>query len=282
MRIEIGSWTLQKSKHFIETDSILPVSIIANRFNVDKVDDQIDPLAFTPDVIDFFLKEGIVDWQHESRTAPTTEQRAFAILGKPVDFEWYTENNQKLPKVYANLTKDHKIVKEAIMPHLKADQPVLGASVGGSILETIKTFNEILEKIVRKILKIKWDHIAIAGRPYVMSDGSAVTLAKSIIYQEKNQSVLEDIVSFNNLESFNNSSLLAKSLEAGQTPAIALAKQSLEKAMDIAIDYINGLQNGSIPVGKQALIDFYISKGLSKDIADKTYNFIKLIVGENL
>lgn len=287
MRLEVGSWTLQKSKHNQSTNGIVPVSIIANKLNVDKVNDQIDESAFTPEVIDFFLKEGIVDWQHESRTAQTSEARAMAILGKPVDFEWYEEDGKRYPKVLANLTEKNPIVKNTILPHLEAEQPVLGASVGGSILETAKAFNEILQKLVRKILKIKWDHIAIAGRPYVMSDGSAVTLAKSIILNKQNESVTyEDVIQFSNLFAFSNSQSLSKSLEAGVDSMQAVAKQSLEKANTIATEYISGLQSGVIPVGKDGMKKFYLDNGIDTFIVDdlvkNTYAFLNefLAVGE--
>lgn len=278
MRVEIGSWTLQKSKHTNDSNGIVPVSIIANKLNVDKVNDQIDESAFTKDVIDFFLREGIVDWQHESRTAPTSEERALAILGKPVDFEWYVEDGKRYPKVFANLTKKNPIVSNVILPHLEADQPVLGASVGGGILETIKTYNEVIQAIVRKILKIKWDHIAIAGRPYVMSDGSAVTLAKSIIINKESEFSTEEVVSFSNLLTFNNAGRLSKSLEAGEGSMEALGKESLEKANKVANDYVMGLRDGSIPIGKESMRAFYKENGIPDGtldlVVDGSYKFL--------
>jgi hypothetical protein len=180
-RVEIGNWILEKAKGKIENDKIIPIRMIANRLKLDKDNQEILPQAFNKATVDSFIKHGIIDWHHQSVAGKTPEIRARAIIGKPTEFAWESENSIKLPVVYGNLTKAHPIVKDSILPHLEAEQDVFGASVGGNIKKANRIHDPVKDKVKEQISAINWDHIAIAGSPYVISQGSRVSLCKAIL-----------------------------------------------------------------------------------------------------
>lgn len=149
---------------------VIPIRMVANRMQRDRQGQTIDPAAFDAETVNRFINIGIIDWHHLSVLGETPEERAKSIIGKPTKFQW--END--LPTVYGNLTAGNPIVRDAITPHLEADQPVLACSIGGKALLTKAEGGN-----GERIYKIYWDHLAIAGAPYVISSGSDVRMAKA-------------------------------------------------------------------------------------------------------
>lgn len=247
MRLEIGNWTLEKAKNKIENDKIVPIRMIANRLKVDKENQEILPKAFNKATVDNFIKNGIIDWHHQSVAGRTPEDRARAIIGKPSEFAWEKENGVKLPVVYGNLTKSHPIVKESILPHLEAEQDVFGASVGGNIKKASKVHDPVIDKIKEQISAINWDHIALAGKPYVISQGSRVSLCKAFV-PEMAEVQDSEMFQFASISSFEDDyELLSisgkqfrKALQVGAgTDSAALVGGSALRTQSKLTDYTN-------------------------------------------
>lgn len=176
MLLQISNWRIEKAKGGVDNDKIVGVRMVANKLDLDKENQEILPQAFSKATIDNFLEEGIIDWHHQSVMGRTQNERANAIIGKPISFEW----EGKLPVVYANLTKGHPIVKDSILPHLEADQPVFGASVGGSVKKAKSVWDSEINGLKDQISEIHWDHLAICGRPYAVSGGTEVSMIKAL------------------------------------------------------------------------------------------------------
>lgn len=181
MRLEIGNWVIEKAKSEPKNDKVVPIRMIANRLKVDRENQEILPQAFNKATVNKFLKNGIIDWHHQSVAGKTPENRAKAIIGQPTDFAWEKEDGANLPVVYGNLTKNHPIVRDSILPHLEAQLDVFGASIGGNIKKAKKVHDPVQDTSKDQISEIYWDHIAIAGRPYVISNGSKVSLCKAVL-----------------------------------------------------------------------------------------------------
>ena len=196
MRVQIGNWKLEKAQGYNANSPIVPIRLVANRLSPDKVNERILPQAFNKPTVDYFLKCGLIDWHHESVMGITNEARSGAILGRPTGFQW----EGGLPVVYGNLTKANQIVRENILPHLEAEQPVFAASVGGNVRKARLSPDTVSGKQVKDILEIEWDHIAIAGAPYVMSPGSEVSLVKAGMFSEAEHRVVQtDVLNYADL-----------------------------------------------------------------------------------
>lgn len=279
MRIELDNWKLEKASGQKETNSTVPIRMIANRLEVDKENQEILPQAFNKATVDNFIKYGIIDWHHQSVTGKTAQSRASAIIGKPTGFEW----EDKLPIVYGNLTKAHPIVKESILPHLEADQPVFAASVGGNIQKARNVLDISTQKSKEQILAINWDHIAIAASPYVISAGSDVKMVKAMLQEGE---IAEDVcISFANLNSFETEYDVAfqKALTvgAGTNSASligvdAFRGQSLEGSQSKKFNYNSlvdqvcaGLKNNSIGGSANGVINFLKAQGMPDEEVNK-------------
>lgn len=153
------------------TSKIVRVRMIANMMEPDKEGQTIAREAFDKATVDRFLKEGIIEWFHKTITGKTMEEKCGAVLGRPVSFAW--ENG--LPVVYADLTKAHPMVRDHILPHLEAGNDVFGASVGGDVLRVQKAAGGSIDSIRGMV----WRTLSVAPIAYVLSGGSAVTLAKA-------------------------------------------------------------------------------------------------------
>jgi len=175
MILSIGNWTMEKAKGANADSSVVPIRLIANRLITDKDNEEILPEAFNKATVENFLKNGIIDWHHQSVLGKSSEDKAGAIIGSPTDFKW----EGGLPVVYANLTKGHPIVANAILPHLEAGNPVFGSSVGGNVRKAKRVWDAKSDAIKRQISSISWDHLAIAGKPYVICPGTEVRMVKA-------------------------------------------------------------------------------------------------------
>lgn len=268
MIYQIGNWNIQKADNGQDNDKVVSVRLIANKLQTDRENQEMLPEAFSKATVDRFVKDGIIDWHHQSVMGKTNKDRAGAILGKPYAFKW--ENN--LPVVYANLTKSHPIVRDDILPHLEAGQAVFSASVGGNIKKARKVVQGAESK--DQILEVDWDHLAIAASPYVISPGSEVSLVKA--YGSNSSDVL---IKFSDLSAFENSHNLVlrgdeirKALEVGaaitDTTALtnigALVPQSLSGYKDLCDKVAIGLKNNHIGASSEGVRVFLKSEGLDQ------------------
>ncbi len=285
MRIEIGNWILEKAKGKIENDKVIPIRMIANRLKIDKENQEILPQAFNKATVKSFLKHGIIDWHHQSVAGKTPEIRAKAIIGKPIDFAWEKEDGVNLPVVYGNLTKSHPIVKDSILPHLDAGQDVFGASVGGNIKKADRIHDPIKDRIKEQISAINWDHIAIAGSPYVISQGSRVSLCKAAmpgteVLSDTEMFQFADITAFEDDYELLHASgdQFRKALQVGAgtdiatyTGADALRTQSkTDKYTNLVNRVIAGMRGNSIGKSNKGLQVYLKAEGLN-DNAIKSF-----------
>lgn len=212
--LAIGNWELSKADKLRETDELFPVEMLANRLRVDRENEELTKAAFDKDTCAYFVNHGIIDWHHQSVLGTTMQERAAAILGAPTDFEW----RKGLPWVVGNLTKAHPINRDFVIPHLKAGNNVYGGSVGGSKLKAVQVYDPALGRNKTQVNKIHWNHIAIAGRPYVMSPGSEVRMVKAVRPGDPEAEPTSSLfIEFSDLSSFETDfdRTLAKALEIG-------------------------------------------------------------------
>lgn len=271
MKVNLGNWTIQKADDAAD-DLTITVKMIANRLEVDKENQQILKQAFNKATVNNFLKYGIVDWHHKSVTGKNAQERSSAIIGRPVDFKW----EEGLPVVYAKLTKAHPIVKNAILPHLEANQSVFAASVGGNIKKAQNVMNPKLSQITEQVLEFDWEHIAIAGSPYVISSGSSVSLVKAA-----DSTISEPCIDFSDITAFERDLDLClkgdeirKALEMGSNTnsaelvgADALRMQSNQKSSlnykSLLHDVGMGLKTDMIGGSEKAVKYYLKARGLS-------------------
>ena len=102
MILSIGNWTMEKAEGAKADSPFIPIRLIANRLITDRDNEEILPEAFNKSTVDNFLKNGVIDWHHQSVLGKSDAEKAGAILGAPTDFKW----EAGLPVVYANLVKD--------------------------------------------------------------------------------------------------------------------------------------------------------------------------------
>lgn len=288
MRIELGNFSLEKATGKSETSSTIPIRMIANRLELDKENQEILPQAFNKATVDNFVKYGIIDWHHQSMMGKTAQARAAAIIGKPTGFEW----EGKLPVVYGNLTKAHPIVKDSILPHLEADQPVFAASIGGGVQKARTTLDVATQTSKEQILAIDWNHIAIAASPYVISAGSDVSMVKAMSLEG---SVIDDLcIRFADIAAFETEYdvVMQKALEVGAgtdsaslTSLDAFRTQSLEGSKSSKFDQAElvdqickGLKNNSIGSSADGIKTFLKAKGMPDETISKfMLNFHKTL-----
>ena len=181
MRVIIQNFDLCKAEGRDDKGgTVLPVRMVANTLKQDRHGEEIVPEAFDSNTVKFFLEHGVIDWHHQSILGEEPEDRARAIIGMPT---------------------------ESIQPHLEADQRIFSASVGGKSLQIEEVLTKAGDPPKKRITKIHWNHLAIAGAPYVISPGSAVTLAKA---------EQEEYAVFGSWNDFTTGEFtLTKALEAG-------------------------------------------------------------------
>ncbi len=273
MFVTIGKWDLIKTD---EDDKVVKVRIVANQLTSDIQDEKMLPEAFDDETVNEFLGVGIIDWHHQSIMGETIEERAHAIIGKPYDFKWENEK----PAVYADLAKSHPIVANSMIPNLEAKLPVYAGSIGGKRRKAEKIYDESTGKIINTISKIKWNHLAITGAPYVVNTapGPQVSLVKAEGSDMLHVS-FSDIDMFNEqCEILNREPELTKALEAGyetdsklKTGADANTRQSLEGdtwSHPLKKDILEGIIQKRIPANSKAVKKYLLNNGFSSENAD--------------
>jgi len=277
MYVQIANWRIEKAADGKDTAKTIAVRMVANKLDLDKENQEILPKAFNKSTISTFLSEGIIDWHHQSVMGKTNEDRANAILGKPYDFKW----EDKLPVVYAHLTKNHPIVKNSILPHLEADQAVFGASVGGSVKKADRVWDESGQGMKEQISAIHWDHLAVCGRPYAISGGTEVSMVKAM----GKPNVLLNYSDIGTFETeyylTDKESELMKALEIGAgtdsatlVGADALRIQTKQKKDENVLikNLLEALKDNTIGPNKRGVKLFLRAEGYSENEADRKTN----------
>ncbi len=284
MRFQING--LEISELQKSNGDIVTVDIIANHLTEDTDKETVLKEAFDPETVKEFLDIGVIEFWHESRNPLLTKkEKNEALIGKPVAFRW--ENGK--PIVTANLTKSHPIVT-AMLPHLKAKQPVYAASLGGG--KMVLEVSDASGQKHRIIPKIKWDHLAIAPANSVINREPGVNVrllqkAKDIMCEFDNIDVFAK-----NSNMIEHEEVLMKALMApasvsdlynGGNPGGVITNQSLEKkpvsltfdeneSLDL-LDTIIGIKNKKIPLRKADYLKHF-EKQNKKVFGDKSYMLI--------
>lgn len=160
-------WTITKAG---ETDSHVNIRCVPNGLVKDRERQRLAKSAFSPEAVNYFLNNGVVEFWHESKQAPTKRERAEATIGAPYDFKW--EDGK--PAVYNRIAKGMDVVQKFVMPHLESETNAIGCSVGGNVLQKAPD-----GKDGEVITRIFWDHLALAPRSSVMCPGTSVGLIKA-------------------------------------------------------------------------------------------------------
>jgi hypothetical protein len=219
----------------------IPITIVPNIPTVDRVNDLIITEAFLH-AKEGYLKDGVIDYDHQSVLAESHEEKAKAIIGQPEDL--YVENS--IPYCDAFLFENNPYVKNSIMPALEAGSTSFGASVGGKTLKSSEEIDIKTNKEIKKITRIKLNHIAITPLYKAVHQGSSVELRKS--FGDENGDKTVHFKSFEDLiKSFENPNDMYKALTAGSQTDISnisggqtLQSQSLEGS-PVRLDKMKGV-----------------------------------------
>lgn len=228
-----------------ENNNRIPITIIPNTPNIDRVNDKILLKAYDDECIKNFLLVGILDWDHKSILAKTEREKVEAWIGDPTNF--YVDNEKKVPIIEGYLFKNNPIVRDAIYPALEAGSNRVSASLGGKILQKSSNYDPIAKKQINTISKLSLAHCAITFLNKAVHQDARVTLKKSCSGNGKckesnkkcNDCNSEYTYQFDTYKSFidfiEDDSQFIKTLEAGSETDISkiiggqvLQKQSLE------------------------------------------------------
>jgi hypothetical protein len=272
MLVRIHGMSIERMEKAEVPAGVVRVKIIANHLTEDIDGETVLKQAFDEQTVKNFLNIGIIDWWHKSKDPDLSDnERARAVLGRPVDFLW--ENGK--PVVIADLTKSHPVVAE-MMPHLEAKQPVFAGSIGGA-----KVVFKVTDKNGQKkriIPKINFDHLAIAPCNSVVNREPGMNVE---LLQKAGNQKGDLMVEFGDMMDFcshgfhiDDEILLRKAIEAPESVADlsntsggVLTKQSLEKTVSnltlsdddglSLIDVVIKIANGSLPANEKAVKSYF-------------------------
>jgi hypothetical protein len=106
---------------------------------------------------DWFVKHGIIDWNHRTETKGDPG----SYIGLPIEMKWDDRNRAHLKaELFKGIENADKVWKLATNKQAK-----LGLSVGGKILEQRKVYDPSLKKSVTRISKVFLNHIAVTPTP---------------------------------------------------------------------------------------------------------------------
>ena len=259
-----------------ESDKKIPVTIIPNAPTKDRVNDTIHLKAFRDKSCrEDFLKDGILDYDHQSVRGKTVLEKSQSVIGQPTDL--YVDEERGVPVCDGFLFRGNPYVDNAILPALESDSTVFGASVGGKILKSV--LKDITRKSTGKdIYQIKLKHIAICPLQNAVHGGTLITLKKS---QETDGEDYEKELTFKSpdhlFKSLDQYEELEKALTAGSATNIAglsggqaIQGQSLEgsTAKLVLPFFLESIVNGNVDNNRFAYKSYLKRKGLNSKIAD--------------
>lgn len=257
-----------------EVDGRIPITIQANHPSRDRQNDLILSDAFDDDCRREFLHDGVIDYDHISMLGETPDVRAMAIIGQPEDF--YLKEN--IPICEGFLFRGNPYVDNTILPALKAQSKVFGASVGGKILKKSLYVDPLSKAKGNDVGKVRLKHIAITPLQKAVHQNTSVTLRKSESGEE--EYFFNDFDDL--LKSIQSTEFLNKALTAGASTGIAgmtggqvLQSQSLEgvgkkRKRDLAMVIpfaIQDVQNGYVRGNSNDFKSYFMRKGLTEDEA---------------
>jgi len=291
MEITDFNFPVELHKSGEEKNGRVPVTIIPSVPTFDKVNDKIILNAFNKSCIDSFLSDGYLDWDHVSILGKTPLQKAEAILGQPQ--KMYVDIQKQVPVCEGFLFANNPYVKNVIRPALESNAKTFGASLGGKILKSDDTIDDVTKKKGKIISKISLRHIALTPTQKSVSHGTSVSLRKSFSEEniEEREIIFDKYETF--IKSFSDPEVLQKAMTAGAATDVAglsggqaVQSQSLEGANEkkVKIDYkkiksilpfvLESILNKNIGSSFQDYTNYLLRKGLNKKEAMKV---IKLV-----
>lgn len=232
-----------------DEDSRIDLTVYASDESLDREGDNISSSVFTDEVRDYFLRSGIIDYDHVCIRGENELERATALIGTPTSFYEERLKGEAVQVIEGFLHPENPYVRNAVLPVLKSRSDRLGASIGGKILDFTK--NGVGGKSITKILM---NHLAVT--PLYKSVN---TNTKAFLSQFKDDYVIEksfkgeDILFMKSFSDFADAMNLNKSMEAGtatdsaqMTGAQALQPQSLEGARGIFRRMISDVYEGRL------------------------------------
>lgn len=112
--------------------------------------------------VENFLKKGVISWNHLHKATKDPKY----IIGEPLDAKFPEDKTTLIKgKIYPSNNYG-----KTVLNMVKDGSSRLGASVGGHVVQRIKTFVPTLKKSVSAIVKVLWDETAITHEP--INDGT--------------------------------------------------------------------------------------------------------------
>lgn len=265
------NWTapavLLKSETRID-DKKIHILIKASDESLDQENDNILSEAFTPEVRQYMLDKGVIDYDHMTVRGANALEKATAIIGTPTDFFQELEKGRPVQYIRGFLHRGNPFVDSTIAPGLESGSDRWGASIGGKMLAWQK--NEYGGK---KATKIFMNHIAITPAYKAVNPNTAVEVLKS---KDGNGDSVE-------IHHFGSLGLLLKALEAGSqtdsqfiTGAQSLQPQSLEGNLvnltipkDVLQSIVQDIIEGNCDYAERSIADRASVYGINSDLAEK-------------
>lgn len=208
-------------------DKKIHILIKASDETLDQENDNILAEAFTPEVREFMLSKGVIDFDHMTVRGANALEKATAVIGTPTEFFQELVKGAPVQFIRGYLHRGNPFVDSTLAPALEAGSDRWGASIGGKILNWLKNSNG------GKMAKSIWmNHVAITPAYKAVNKNTAVEILKS---KDLNEADVE-------IHHFGSLGSLLKALEAGSatdsaqmTGAQAVQRQSLEGGKPVSL-----------------------------------------------
>jgi len=226
----------------------IDVRVIASDESLDREKDQVLSKAFTSGVREYFLKYGVIDYDHLTIRGKNAIEKSTAIIGTPTRFYEETIGGMPVQVIEAFLHVGNPYVDNMIAPALLSGSDRIGASVGGKI--TSFSNNQHGGRSVDGILM---NHLAITPTYRAINPNSRVEpIGVSKVNIEKSEDY--DTYCFESVGSF------CKSLEAGvETDSLAITGgQALQSEQQIEPKKIISVMiNKNLPVTREEVVKVF-------------------------
>jgi len=141
-----------------EADGKWNVYLQASNEGLDQ-DEEVLLCKALKDAADYYLTHGVLSWDHKHKVLHDPKY----IIGEPVDVA-FTGNNETMVKGF--LYKENEVA-QGLWKNIMSGAKMLGASVGGGILQKAKDAAEGVKGVISKVV---WDETAVTHKP--VNDGT--------------------------------------------------------------------------------------------------------------
>ncbi len=233
--------SLEKSE---KKNNRIEIRVIASDESLDREKDQVLSKAFTQEVRDYFLKYGIIDYDHLTIRGKNALEKSTAIIGTPMRFYEERHRGEPVQVIEAFLHVGNPYVDNMIAPALFSGSDRIGASVGGKITSFSRN-----QHGGRSVDGILMNHLAITPTYRAINPNARVEQI-GFTHASIEKSDESEMYCFDSVGSF------CKSLEAGNETDSAnmIGAQVLQNPNASPKKIVSIMINKEIPVNRNEII----------------------------